>query len=305
MQQPGKKNLYIGVSLAVISAIIWSGNFVIARGISGKMPPFSLNFLRWASATILLFPFAVKKLLAEKQVVLKHWKYFVAVSVTCILFFNSFVYIAGHHTSTINLALISTTSSPIFTIVLAAVFLKESILPLRILGLIICIAGILVLLSRGSVDRLLGFRFSQGDWWILTGSVFFAIYNLLVKQKPSGISPLIFLFVFFLFGALMLLPLFVWEHHYSNPIIWNSQLIEIVAYLGIGTSLVAYLCWNEAIVRIGASRTSLFGNLIPVFSTLEALLVLDEKIQPIHIISGALVIAGLIIANLKKANFAL
>ena len=302
MQQPGKKNLYIGVSLAIISVIIWSVNYVIARGISGIIPPLTLNFFRWASASVIIFPFAFKKFLTEKKKVLENWKYFFAVSISCVLLFNSFVYIAGHHTTAINLALIGTTSVPIFTIILSAVFLKESIRPLRIVGLGICILGILFLLSQGSFQRLLAFRFSQGDWWILTGAIFFAVYTILVKRKPDGISPLVFLFVFIVLGALLLWPFHVWEHQHSQPFTWNVQLMAIVLYLSLGTSIIAYLCWNAAIQRIGSSRTSLFGNLLPVFSTFEALLALHEKIQTVHIISGILVIAGLIVANLKKAS---
>ncbi|HZG24438.1 MAG TPA: DMT family transporter [Chitinophagaceae bacterium] len=297
----GKRNLYIGILLAVISAIIWSGNFIVARGISQKIPPITINFFRWLTAFLLLFPFAHKKLRAEKNIVIANWRYFFFVSFTCIVLFNSFVYIAGHYTSAINMALIGTTSSPVFTIVMAAIFLKEQVKPLRILGLIICTAGIVVLLSQGSFERLLAFRFSQGDWWVLSGSLFFAVYNLLVKRIPAGISPLTFLIVFFMLGVSMLLPLYIWEHRVSAPVAWNGQLYAIVLYLGVGTSLLAYLCWNAAIQRIGSARTSLFGNLIPLFSTVEALLILDEKIHLIHLLSGILVIAGLVIANLRKA----
>lgn len=304
MQQPGKKNLYIGVSLAVMAAIIWSVNFVIARGISGKVPPLSLNFFRWVSASVLLFPFAFKSFLAGKELVFKHWKYFFAVSFTCILLFNSMVYIAGHHTTAINLALIGTTSAPVFTIVLSAIFLKEVIRPLRILGLLISIAGILYLLSQGSFQHLSAFRFSQGDWWILSGAFFFAVYTILVKRRPQGISSLVFLFVFVLLGTIMLLPFYIWEHQHSSAIDWNGQLMAVVVYLGLGTSVVAYLCWNAAILRIGSSRTGLFGNLIPIFSTFEALLILNEKIQAVHIVSGILVITGLVIANLRNASMA-
>lgn len=302
MQQAGKRNLYIGVSLAIVSVLIWSGNFVIARGISGIMPPFTTNFFRWATATLFLLPLALKKSMLEKEKVFQHSRYFLLLSFTCVLLFNSFVYIAGHHTTAINMALIGTTTSPVFTIVLAAIFLKEKVLPLRVLGLAFCIAGILVLLSRGSIETLLAFRFSQGDWWILAGSVFFAVYNLLVKQKPSSISPLTFLFVFCFTGTLMLLPFYLWEQAHTTAVAWTLQLAGIVLYLGFGASLVAYLCWNQAILLIGSSRTSLFGNLIPVFSTLEALLLLHEKIQPIHLVSGVLVITGLVIANSRRAS---
>jgi drug/metabolite transporter (DMT)-like permease len=73
-------------------------------------------------------------------------------------------------------------------------------------------------------------------------------------------------------------------------------------YLGFGASVIAFFCWNSAIARIGPVRTALFGNLIPIFSTLEAVWLLGEKITFVHLASGALVITGLVLANLKKAQ---
>jgi drug/metabolite transporter (DMT)-like permease len=66
--------------------------------------------------------------------------------------------------------------------------------------------------------------------------------------------------------------------------------------------VICYLLWNGAIARLGSPRTALFGNLIPIFSTLEAVWILNEEITLIHIISGLLVVTGLIIANLRKSN---
>ncbi|MFW1568102.1 EamA family transporter, partial [Vibrio parahaemolyticus] len=74
--------------------------------------------------------------------------------------FNTFVYVAGHYTSALNMALIGTTSSPIFATILAIIFLKEKLPLNRLVGMIICIAGILLLISNASWSRLLAFRFS-------------------------------------------------------------------------------------------------------------------------------------------------
>jgi drug/metabolite transporter (DMT)-like permease len=75
----------------------------------------------------------------------------------------------------------------------------------------------------------------------------------------------------------------------------------IILYLGLGTSVISFLCWNAAISRLGAARTALFGNLIPIFASLEAVFFLGEKISVLHLISGVVVITGLIIANLRKS----
>ena len=64
--------------------------------------------------------------------------------------------------------------------------------------------------------------------------------------------------------------------------------------------LFVFFLWNKAIGKLGAGRTALFGNLIPVFSSIEAVILLNEKITGVHVISFILVAAGLLIANLKK-----
>jgi drug/metabolite transporter (DMT)-like permease len=218
------------------------------------------------------------------------------ISLTGITLFNTLVYFAGHYSPAINLALIGTTSSPVFSIILAAIFLREKITLLRITGLLFCIAGITYLLAQGSWERLKAFHFSQGDILILVAALAFAIYNILARRKPAGLSPTNFLFVIFALGALLLLPAFIYESITRPPIQWNGNLLLIILYLGAGTSVISFLCWNAAISRLGAARTSLFGNLIPIFSTLEAVVFLGEEITMIHVISGVVVIGGLVIA---------
>jgi drug/metabolite transporter (DMT)-like permease len=294
------KDVYTGIGLAVLAAIIWSGNFIVARGVSQQIPPVSLAFYRWATATLIMLPIAWKQFREQKVLLKQHGAYLFWTALSGITLFNTFVYIAGHYTKAINLALIGTTSSPVFAIILAAIFLKEVIKPLRIVGLLLCISGIVLLLSQGSWQKLQAFHFTAGDGWILLAALSFAIYSILVRRKPAAIQPLSFLFTVFAIGTLVLLPFYVWELNTMPAVQWDTNLVLIILYLGVGTSVIAFLCWNLAIGKLGAARTALFGNLIPVFSTLEAVLILGEEFLMIHIVSGILVIAGVIIANLKR-----
>lgn len=297
-----KRNNYIGLALALITVIIWSGNFIIARGLYKQIPPVSLAFYRWGLASVIIFFLGYKKFIAEKNIVLKNWRYLFWVALMGITLFNTFIYVAGHTTSAINLALIGTTASPIFAIVISAVFLKEQITLMRLAGLSLCIAGVIVLLSKGSMNTLLAFRFTAGDVWILLSAFVFSIYTVLVKKKPATISPVTFLFVIFIGGTLLLMPFFIIEKIVMPPVNWDWRLWGSILYLGIGASVISFFCWNSAIARIGSVRTALFGNLIPLFSTLEAVWLLEETITVIHLISGVLVITGLVLANLKKHN---
>ena len=101
-------------------------------------------------------------------------------------------------------------------------------------------------------------------------------------------------------GTIILLPFYLFELKNEGGFAINGFNLSAILYLGIGASVICFLIWNKAIVALGSGRTALFGNLIPVFSSIEAVILLNEKITSIHIISFILVVAGLVIANLKK-----
>ena len=299
MHSTPSKNIYTGIGLALLAVIIWSGNFIAARGVIKQIPPISLAFFRWLTAAIIIAPFTIKSVMAEWKTVKRSAGHLFWAALTGIALFNTFVYIGAHYTTAINLSLIGTTSSPIIAIILAKIFLKEKIGKLKVAGMLLCLSGVLYLLSKGNIHNLLNFRFTAGDGWILLAAFFFAVYNTLVRKKPAGLSPVNYLTILFCIGTILLLPAYLWELSYTPAVEWNINLVLVILYLGLGTSVICYLCWNIAIGRLGAGRTALFGNLIPVFSSIEAALILQEEFTTIHIISMLLVFAGIVIANLK------
>ena len=298
MNHPPLKNIYTGISLAALAALIWSGNFIVARGVYKEIPPISLAFYRWLFASIILFPFAYKQFKNDWKIIKQSWHYLFWVSLTGIALFNTFVYVGGHYTSAINLALIGTTSSPIMANILARIFLKEKIGWFKIIGIALCITGVLFLLAKGDFSNLLTFQFSEGDLWVLLAAFCFAVYNTLVRKKPAAISASSFLLAIFSMGTILLLPFFIWEFNYSPPVIWSMNLAWVIIYLSVGASVICFWIWNIAIQKLGAGRTALFGNLIPIFSSIEAVLWLHERFTINHIISMTIVLTGLVIANL-------
>ncbi|WP_290793661.1 DMT family transporter [Flavihumibacter sp. UBA7668] len=298
-KQKASSNLWKGILLAVTATLIWSGNFIVARSVHASIPPVSLAFYRWLTASLILLPFVWSMRKALVQALRARPGYYLAIGITGVSLFNTLVYVAGKYSPAINLALVGTTSSPIMVIILGSIFLKEKISFLRLAGLITCLIGIFYLLSKGSWENLLALRFGRGDAWILAGALAFAIYTLLVRKKTDSLPPVVFLFLAFSIGTSCLIPFWFWEISAQPPVQWTVSLAAIILYLGLGASVIAFLCWNGSIKRIGAVRTSLFGNLIPLFSSLEAVWLLGEKITYIHLISGGLILIGLILANLR------
>ncbi len=299
MNQYPSKNIYTGIGLAVLAAFIWSGNFIVARAVNKEIPPIGLNFYRWLIASIIILPFAISKFRKEWTVIKKSGHYFFWASLTGVALFNTFVYIGAHYTTAINLALIGTTSSPIMSVLFARIFLKEKVGWMKLAGMIICVAGVLFLLLKGDFQNLLSLKFGKGDLWVLLAAFCFAVYNTLVKKKPVAVSSVSFLFTIFSFGTLLLLPFFIWEADRSAAIVWNNDLLLSVLYLGFGASVICFLIWNISISKLGAGRTALFGNLIPVFSSIGAAVFLHEDFTWVHAGSMAIVFAGIVLANWK------
>jgi drug/metabolite transporter (DMT)-like permease len=297
-----ERNIYSGIGLAILAASIWAGNFIIARGVYQQIPPVSLAFYRWLLASIIIFPFAFKQFSAEWPAIKKSWHYLFWAALTGITLFNTLVYIGAHYTSAINLALIGTTTSPIIATVLALIFLKEQIGWMKLTGLIFCITGVLFLLSKGNFQHLLTLKFSTGDLWALAAAFSFSVYNTLVKKKPVAVSPINFLFIIFILGTFLLLPFYLWEVNRTAAVQWNNKLFFAIIYLSLGASVICFWIWNIAIGKLGAARTILFGNLIPIFSSLGAVVFLHEQFTWIHIVSMIIVFAGILLANLRISN---
>lgn len=300
MHKPSPRDILAGSGLAILATLIWSGNFIVAKAVTREIPPIALSFYRWTCATLILLPFAWVSFRKSLPQIGRSWAYLLLIALMGISLFNTFIYIGAHYTSAINLALIGTTSSPIMSVILARIILKERIGMHKTIGILLCVTGVLFLLCKGEISHLLSLQFTEGDLWVLLAAFCFAVYNVMAKRKPAGIGPVPFLFTIFAAGTLLLTPAFIWEAGQYPPIQWNSQLVVSVLYLGLGASVICYLIWNAAIQKLGAGRTALFGNLIPIFSSLEAVLFLHEGFNNIHILSMALVFTGIIIANFKQ-----
>lgn len=288
-----------GIGLALLAVIIWAGNFVIARSVVGQIGPITLAFFRWFFASLLMLPIGWTAFKREWSVIKGHLPYLMVTALFGIALFNTLVYIAGHYTGAINMAMLGTTSSPIFSIILAYVFLKDKPGKLRIVGIVVCISGIVWLLSGGSWNNLRRFHLTGGDTWVLGGAFCFAVYNIQVRRKPSNISALPFLLVIFSIGTLLLVPGMIWENFHAASVKWSYSMAGMILYLAAGTSVIAFLVWNAAIAHIGIGRTVLFGYLIPLVSAFEAVFFLGEQFNRNHLISACLIAAGLFLTNVS------
>lgn len=287
-----------GILFALLATFLWSVNMVIASGVKEHIPPIGLAFWRWTVACVVLTPLALRATITDFKIVKKHIKYLLLTAILGISIFNTLIYFAGKTTSAFNLSLMAI-SIPLFIIGISRIVFKEKVSNLAIAGIITIITGVLVLISKGSLDALLRINFAFGDLLMLLACFFFACYTLLVRKKPKELEPKVFLYSVFVIGTLILLPFYLWENTYLEKVVIDSKTLLIISYVGIFASLVSFYLWNEAIGLIGTSKTAVIYYLIPIFSGILAYFFLGQSIEFIQIISMAIIVLGLLITNKK------
>lgn len=282
--------------LLVVATLFWGGNFVMGKGFSSSIPPFTLAFLRWIIAFLFLLPFGYKELITAKQIWKTDFGIIFAMAFTGIASFNTLVYIAVHYTSSINAALINA-PTPAMIMLLSFLFLKEKLSMSHYIGIIISILGVLWIISRGSITAVLSLSFNKGEMIMLIAVFMWAVYSVLVKKYGSR-YPIYGLFLIkMIVGIIILAPFSLYEFITNVPMKWDlSSLIGLI-YLGIAASVLAFLAWNKAVAELGPGRAAPFLNLIPVFATFFAVIFLGEKLDGAQIIGGFIVIFGVLITT--------
>lgn len=286
----------------VLATILWGGNFVIGRAVSGEIPPITLAFLRWCVAFLVFFPIAYKQVKADIHKFKKHWKVVLVLSITGVACFNTLVYIGVHYTTSINASLMNSLT-PIFIYILAFLFLKSRVTRLQIVGTFISLIGVLFILSDGKMENIIHFSFNVGDLIVLVAVLCWSIYSLLIKQYANELPSFSTFLVTIGVGAILLLPFSMFELATSPETInWSMKTISAILYVGIFASIVAFLSWNYGVVQMGASRASIFLNFIPVFSSIFATIFIGEKLLLAQVIGGIAVITGVLLANYNKKH---
>jgi len=285
-----------GYLFALAATAIWSGNFIVARGLSELIPPVSLAFYRWLTAVLVFAPFALKGVIRERRVLVCHWRYLGITSFLGITCFNTFIYIAGHTTSATNLSLIAI-SFPVFIILLGRIFFNETLSLGKISGIVLVLFGVICLITRGDLAALGDISLAAGDLWMLAASVIFAVYSILLKHKPEGISLFTLQFTCFSLGLVLLSPFYFWEQAGGADMLLTATTVPAILYVGIFASLAAFLLWNRAIVIIGPSKAGMVYYTLPLFSGTLGVVFLGETLGLVHLVSLVLILGGIVITN--------
>lgn len=287
--------------LLTLTVLFWSGNMVIGRGLREAVPPMSLAFFRWSIALLLMLPFALPHLKTQWPQLKASWRSVVVLGLLGVGCYNTFAYIALQYTTATSATLINS-FTPIATIAIAFVLLGKRLGPLETAGVAVSFLGVLLIVSRGSVDTLLGLSLNRGDLWMLIAIFTWGLYTVGLQWRAKGIDPMLQLAAYTFVGLLPLIPAFAWEMASGRHIDFSPASVTGILYTGFFPGFLGYVFYNAAVAEVGPSRGSQFIHLMPVFTTTLAAIFLNERPLWYHFAGIGLVFAGIFLATRRRAG---
>jgi drug/metabolite transporter (DMT)-like permease len=285
--------------LLTLSALIWSGNFVISRAMNATIPPAGFVFWRWLVAVIILAPIALPRLRREWPIVRANWLLICICGFFGVTLFNYLIYTAMHTTTAINAALVNS-AIPVFIIMFARAFYGQRVTLRQHTGIALSLAGVATIILQGDLSRIRTLSFNRGDLLVLLAAVAWALYSVALRRYPQGLNPFLFLFCMAVAGLIFLIPFYSIEIASGKFMTPNPATVLSIGYVGIFASVVAFSMWNSGLRQVGAHMGGQFVHLMPAFSTILAVLFLGERLYLFHIAGIALIFVGILCATLVK-----
>ena len=280
--------------------MFWSGNFIVGKAASFfEIPPFTLNFYRWTFAWLILAPFTLKEIYKKKDYIFDNIKLILVLGITSITIFNSIVYYSLNFTQVISGVLMISTI-PVMIIFFCWVFRIEKTNLYQILGVIFSLLGVLVIVTKADLSKLLNLNFNKGDLWMVVAMFSWAMYSALLRKKKFELSQISLLQTIISAGLILLLPAYLIEMSLGYRLNVHLPFVLTLGYVVFFPGLASFIFWIKGISILGSNRSGIFLHLMPIFSTILAILIFNEKFMIFHLIGAIFIISGIILSSKKS-----
>nr|WP_290700303.1 DMT family transporter [Halomonas sp. UBA3074] len=274
------------------TVLIWSGNMTINQLSVGAIAPSSIAFLRWLLALAVMTPFVLPAVLRHRVEIRRQWPKLALLGLLGMGLWQGLAYVAAETTTATNMGILAA-MVPLLTVLLSALILREPPTLGGVLGGVLAFVGVTVLLGRGNPLSLLQLQVALGDALMVVAATCYALYGVMLKRWSMNLPPWVMLYAQVCFAVLILLPPYLMGP--MTPI--DGQNIGLILYAGIPASVITTFLWMRAVRQIGANQSSIFINLMPLFSAVIAMIFLGERVAGFHFAGGLLILAGVIMAQ--------
>jgi drug/metabolite transporter (DMT)-like permease len=275
---------------------IWGGTFIAGRILALALPPAVGSLLRYLVATLALLAAARwieggLPRLSRRQVVGTLLLGATGIFAYNLFFLGALARLPASRTSLI-IAL-----NPIVTIAAASLLLGERLSARRWLGVAVALAGVWIVVSRGDVLGSVTGAVGLGELLMFGGVCSWAAYTLIGRRVLAGMSPLAATTCASLWGTALLALAAAPDLREMHAADLTLPVVLSVLYLGVLGTGVAFVWYYQAVQRLGAARTVIFNNLVPVFGATFGVLLLGEPLLPSMLVGGLVAVAGVMLVT--------
>ena len=272
------------------AALFWSGAFIAARALRDDIDPALLTLLRWGLALLAFLPLVGAKAWRCRAVVRREWKLVAGLGITGLAAFHTLTNLAMHTTTALN-AILMLSLVPATILVGGALSGASRPSARQWAGTAVSLAGAGVLITRGSVDVLLGLDLVRGDLWMVVGVLLWTAYSLLLRRRPADLPPDVALMASIVPALVVLLPVaLLGGAKLPAP---TPVVVGAVLYIAVFASLIAFSLWAYGVAAIGPERAGQYVHLMPIFGAVLSTVLLGEHVVAAQLAGGAFVFAGL------------
>lgn len=296
------KGSALAARLAAFGAVaLWGISFVATKAALRELSPVTLIFTRFALGTAILF--LILKLRREPLIPQRDTWLMLAVMGFVGIFVHQMVQVHGLTLTTAVRTGWLIGLTPIWSAVLAAVFLGESFGTRKLFGLFLGLVGALLVITRGELSsRVLALPATRGDLLILASTVNWAIYTILGRDTLKRLGSARAIAAAMFLGWAMLIPFFVSSGGWQEYRGLSSTSVIAIVFLGVGCSGLGYLFWYAALERLETSQVAAFLYLEPLVTLMAAVALLGESVAVSTILGGILVLIGVVTVQAAKSR---
>ncbi len=279
----------------VLAPLLWGGNAVAGKLASLDWQPFTITCIRWFLTTLVLIPFAARPIYRDRAIVREKWLTLFLLGGVGMSMFNLLMYTALHHTSAINVS-IEQASMPAMIMLANFFIMSQRVTWLQIVGLALSILGVLITTTKGAPMLFFEQGLNRGDAIMLLACVFYAAYTFGLRWRPD-IHWLSFMLAVAVSATIMTSPFALWEWS-NNPVaLPGARGWTVMLYIIIFPTIVSQIAYARGVELIGSNRAGLFINLVPIFGSLLAVIILREHFKSYHALGLVLVVGGIMLAE--------
>ena len=284
--------------LLFVTPAMFASNILVARIAAGWLPPLALTFWRWFFTALLAGAFAAGTLRASWPAMKREGPASLLLGAVGMALCGAAAYLAGEHTSAVNIGLIYA-GSPVVMVLLAHAFLHEPLGPLRIAGIVLCVAGIVAIVARGDVATLRGLGFNRGDLWALAGSLGWAVYSFLLRRLRTELGVTVRFVWLCAAGAVATAPFALGEWAAGKHFEFSIASAGVLALAVVIGSCGSYVLYARLQQMAGVAFAGLAIYLTPLFAALYGWLFVGESLRGYHFAGMSLVLCGVWLAGRK------